>query len=70
MICSNLSEKRNSLLPKHLIERPNIIKFNNLMTSKRKPILQKLRKFIRYIIQQIKIYNVFCIGKTDLLFFI
>jgi hypothetical protein len=47
--CTNLSEKRNSLLPKHLIERPNIIKFKNLMTSKRKPILQKLCKFIRYI---------------------
>jgi cobalamin-dependent methionine synthase I len=25
--CTNLSEKRTSLLPKHLIERPNIIKF-------------------------------------------
>jgi hypothetical protein len=36
---TNLSEKRNSLLPKHLIERPNIIKFKKLMTSKRKPIL-------------------------------
>jgi hypothetical protein len=24
--CTNLSEKRTSLLPKHLIERPNIIK--------------------------------------------
>jgi hypothetical protein len=41
--------KRTSLLPKHLIERPNIIKFKNLMTSERKPILQKLCKFIRYI---------------------
>ena len=47
--CTNLSEKRTSLLPKHLIERPNIIKFKNLMTSERKPILQKLCKFIRYI---------------------
>ena len=47
--CTNLSQKRNSLLPKHLIERPNIIKFNNLMTSKQKPILQNLCKFIRYI---------------------
>jgi hypothetical protein len=44
-----LSEKRTSLLPKHLIERPNIIKFKNLMTSERKPILRKLCKFIRYI---------------------
>jgi hypothetical protein len=44
-----LSEKRTSLLPKHLIERPNILKFKNLMTSERKPILQKLCKFIRYI---------------------
>jgi hypothetical protein len=25
--CTNLSGKRNSLLPKHLIERPNMIKF-------------------------------------------
>jgi hypothetical protein len=40
--CTNLSEKRTSLLPKHLIERPNKIKFKNLMTSERKPILQKL----------------------------
>jgi hypothetical protein len=47
--CTNLSEKRTSLLPKHLIERSNIIKFKNLMTSERKPILQKLCKFIRYI---------------------
>ena len=47
--CTNLSEKRTSLLPKHLIERPNIIKFKILMTSERKPILQKLCKFIRYM---------------------
>ena len=47
--CTNLSEKRTSLLPKHLIERPNIIKLKKLMTSERKPILQKLCKFIRYI---------------------
>jgi hypothetical protein len=38
--CTNLSEKRTSLLPKHLIERPNIIKFKNFMTSERKPILR------------------------------
>jgi hypothetical protein len=31
--CTNLSEKRTSLLPNHLIERPNIIKFKNLMTN-------------------------------------
>ena len=36
--CTNLSEKRKSLLPKHLIKRINIIKFKNFMTSKRKPI--------------------------------
>ena len=47
--CTNLSEKRTSLLPKHLIEHLNIIKFKNLMTSERKPILQKLCKFIRYV---------------------
>jgi uncharacterized protein YbaR (Trm112 family) len=47
--CTNLSGKRNSLLPKHLIERPNMIKFKNVMTNKRKPILQKLCKFIWYI---------------------
>ena len=47
--CTNLSEKRTSLLPKHLIERLNIIKLKNLMTGERKPILQKLFKFIRYI---------------------
>jgi hypothetical protein len=28
--CTNLSAKRTSLLPKHLIERPNIIKFKYL----------------------------------------
>ena len=44
--CTNLSEKRTSLLPKHLIERPNIIKFKKLMTSERKPILQNLFKFL------------------------
>jgi hypothetical protein len=47
--CTNLNEKRTSLLPKHLIERPNIIKLKHLMTSERKPILQKLCKFIRYM---------------------
>jgi len=47
--CTNLSGKRNLLLPKHLIERPNMIKSKNVMTNKRKPILQKLCKFIRYI---------------------
>ena len=44
--CTNLSGKRNSLLPKHLIERPNMIKLKNVMTNKRKPILQKLCKFL------------------------
>ena len=33
--CTNVSEKRTSLLPKHLIESPNIIKFKNLMSSER-----------------------------------
>ena len=47
--CTNLSGKRTSLLPQHLIDRPNIIKFKNIMTSERKPILQKLCKFIRFI---------------------
>jgi hypothetical protein len=27
--CTNVTEKRTSLLPKHLIERSNIIKFKN-----------------------------------------
>ena len=31
--CTNLSGKRNSLLPKHLIERPNIIKLKNLING-------------------------------------
>ena len=48
--CTNLSEKCKSLLPKHLIKHPNILKFKNLMTSKQKLILEKLCKFIRYII--------------------
>jgi hypothetical protein len=35
--CSHLSEKRNSLFPTHLIRRPNILNFQNVMTIKRKP---------------------------------
>jgi hypothetical protein len=32
--CTNLSQTRKLLLPKHLMKRPNIIKFKNLITNK------------------------------------
>ena len=46
---TNVSEKCKSLLLKYLIKLPNIVTFKTLMTNKRKTILQKLCKFLRYI---------------------
>jgi hypothetical protein len=59
--CTNLSEKRTSLLPKHLIERPNILKFKNLMTCE----LMIYAAFFRHRFNYVKFIIIIFISQTD-----
>ena len=47
--CKYFNKKRKQSLSNYFINRHNIIKFSELMSSKRKPILKKLCYFIRAI---------------------
>jgi hypothetical protein len=47
--CNYFNQKRKQSLSNYFINRHNIIKFPELMTSKRKPKLKKLCHFIRAI---------------------
>ena len=51
--CSSLSLERTQLIKPYYRNRPNVIKFNQLMSSKHVPTLNNLCKFIRCIVRKI-----------------
>ena len=52
--CKSLENRRKNYLCKYYYQNPNIIKFNELMSSHEKKMLEKLRFFI------VKIYDSVC----------
>jgi len=52
--CSSLFEKRKQYLPKYFLKRHNIIKFSELIKTKKRSLLHKLCNFIKYINKSIE----------------
>jgi hypothetical protein len=49
--CIYFNQKRKQSLLNYFIHRHNIIKFSELMSSKRKPILKKLLSILVFVLQ-------------------
>ena len=45
--CSILSEVRNQFLPKYCHQRPNVLKFKNIMSSQNLNVIKKLVKYLK-----------------------
>ena len=45
--CSILSEVRNQFLPKYCHQRPNVLKFKNIMSSQNPNVIKKLVKYLK-----------------------
>ncbi len=52
--CELFKEERKRLIPKYFRNRPNMIKYEELMNSKNKSTLIKLTKFIKIIVNKVK----------------
>ena len=46
--CSSLSDKRKQLLPKYFMKRHNVVKFFELLSTKKQSLLRKLCIFIKH----------------------
>ena len=47
--CSSLNDKRKQLLPKYFMTRHNVVKFFELLSTKKQSLLRKLCIFIKHI---------------------
>ena len=47
--CSSLNDKRKQLLPKYFMKRHNVVKFFELLSTKKQSLLRKLCIFIKHI---------------------
>jgi hypothetical protein len=47
--CSSLNDKRKQLLPKYYMKRHNVVKFCELLSTKKQSLLRKLCIFIKHI---------------------
>ena len=47
--CSSLNDKRKQLLPKYFMKRHNIVKFFELLSTKKQSLFRKLCIFIKHI---------------------
>ena len=47
--CSSLNDKRKQLLPKYFKKRHNVVKFFELLSTKKQSLLRKLCIFIKHI---------------------
>jgi hypothetical protein len=47
--CSSVNDKRKQLLPKYFMKRHNVVKFFELLSTKKQSLLRKLCIFIKHI---------------------
>jgi hypothetical protein len=47
--CSSLNDKRKQLLPKYFMKRHNVVKFFELLSTKKQSLFRKLCIFIKHI---------------------
>ena len=54
--CSILSELRNQFLPKYCHQRPNVLKFKNIMSSQNPKVIKKL---VQYLKESFNIFDLY-----------